>query len=261
MTFSVNGMIIPEEALQEEMARLGPGPVVQAAARRTLAIRELLLQEAGERGLLEDGAPRSAVTFADRQSEEAVIDRLLAQEVRTPEPHEDECRRHYEAHASRFVAGELVAASHILFALTPGTPVQALRERAGAALAELVADPSLFAQRAGELSNCPSGAQGGSLGQFGRGEMAPEFEKAIFDTTATGVLPSLVATRHGFHIVLVEQRLPGRPLPFEAVRERIAVLLAARVQERALRQYVTVLAGRADIRGVELESVSTPLVQ
>lgn len=261
MELSVNGMIIDEETLQREMARLGPGPVVQEALRRTLAVRELLLQEAGEQGLLEDGAPRSAVTFADRESEEAVIERLLAQEVRTPEPTEDECRRHYEAHSERFVAGELVAASHILFALTPGTPVQALRERAGTALAELVANPALFATRAGELSNCPSGAQGGNLGQFGRGEMAPEFEKAIFATTATGVLPSLVATRHGFHIVLVEQRLPGRQLPFEAVREKIAVHLAARVQERALRQYVTVLAGQADIRGVELESVATPLVQ
>ena len=218
MDLSVNGIFIDEEALQQEMARLGPGPVVQEAVRRTLAVRELLLQEAGEQGLLEGGAPRSAVTFADRESEEAVIERLLAREVRTPEPTEDECRRHYEAHAARFVAGELVAASHILFALTPGTPVQALRERAGATLAELVADPSLFAARAGELSNCPSGAQGGSLGQFGRGEMAPEFEKSIFDTQATGVLPSLVATRHGFHIVQVEQRLPGRQLPFESVR-------------------------------------------
>jgi len=261
MNLSVNGTILTEEALREEMARLGPGPVAQAASRRTLAIRELLLQRAGELGLLEDGAPRSAVTFADRESEEAVIDRLLAQEVRTPEPQEAECRRHYEVHASRFVAGELVAASHILFALTHGTPVQALRERAGATLAELVANPALFEARARELSNCPSGAQGGSLGQFGRGEMAPEFEKAIFGTPATGVLPSLVATRHGFHVVLVEQRLPGRQLPFEAVREKIAVHLSARVQERALRQYVAVLAGQARIEGVELESVATPLVQ
>lgn len=261
MTLSVNGTIIPEETLAQEMARLGRDPQAQEAARRTLAIRELLLQRAGELGLLEDGAPRGAVTFADRGSEEAVIDRLLAQEVRTPEPQEAECRRHYDTHPERFVAGELVSASHILFALTPGTPVQALRERAGATLAELVADPALFAERARELSNCPSGAQGGSLGQFGRGDMAPEFEKALFGTAATGVLPSLVATRHGFHVVLVERRAPGRRLPFEAVRERIAVHLSALVQERALRQYVTVLAGQARIEGVELASVATPLVQ
>jgi peptidyl-prolyl cis-trans isomerase C len=55
----------------------------------------------------------------------------------------------------------------------------------------------------------------------------------------------LVSTRYGFHIVMVERRLPGRALEFEAVREHIARFLAARVQERALRQYVQVLAGQA----------------
>lgn len=261
MDLSVNGMIISEEALRQEVARLGPGPVAPEAVRRTLAVRELLLQEAGKQGLLEGGASRSDVTFADRESEEAVIERLLEAEVRTPEPGDDECRRFHEANPGRFLAGELVEASHILFALTRGTPVQALRERAAAALAEVQADPSRFARVAGELSNCPSGAQGGNLGQFGRGEMAPEFEQAVFGTTATGVLPDLVATRHGFHVVLVARREPGRPLPFEAVREKIAVHLAVKVQERALRQFVTVLAGRADIRGVEIASVATPLVQ
>lgn len=261
MDMSVNGIAITEEALEREMARHGPGPVVREAVLRTLAVRELLLQEAGERGLLEGGAPRSAVTFADRASEEAAIEKLLTTAVRTPEPGEDECRRFYDANPDRFVAGELVAASHILFALTPGTPVAALRERAAAALAEAQADPSRFAALAGELSNCPSGAQGGNLGQFGRGEMAPEFEQAVFGTAATGVLPALVTSRHGFHVVHVERREAGRQLPFEAVRERIAIHLAAKVQERALRQYVAVLAGQADIRGVELDSVATPLVQ
>ena len=261
MELSVNDMSISGEAIEHEMARLGGSPEAQAAARRTLAVRELLLQRAGELGLFEAGAPRAAVTFADRGIEEEVIERLLAAEVRTPEAGDEECRRYYDSHAGRFVAGELASVRHILFALTAGTPVQALRARAGAALAELVAQPELFDQRARELSNCPSGAQGGSLGQFGRGEMVSEFESAAFDTTAIGVLPSLVTTRYGFHIVLVEQRVSGRQLPFDAVRERIAVHLSAKVQERALRQYVAVLAGQAEIRGVELEAVATPLVQ
>lgn len=261
MNLTVNGVGIPEEALARERAILGPSADATLAARRTLAVRELLLQRAGEMGLLEDGAPRSAVTFADRASEETVIDRLLDAEVHTPEPGDAECRRYYGTHAERFVVGELVSARHILFALTPGTPAQALRAHAEAVLAQLVAQPDLFATRAKELSNCPSGAAGGSLGQFGRGAMVPEFESAVFANDATGVLPALVTSRHGFHIVLVEARVAGRQLPFDAVRETIAVHLAARVQEKAMRQYVAVLAGQADIRGVDLEAVATPLVQ
>ena len=95
------------------------------------------------------------------------------------------------------------------------------------------------------MSNCPSGQLGGNLGQFGPGEMVPEFDKAVFGSLAVGVLPTLVATRYGFHIVAVERRIAGRQVPFEAVEASVAALSRARVEERALRQYIEVLAGRA----------------
>lgn len=261
MSLSVNGVTVPADVIAREAARQGGGADADTAARRVLAIRELLLQRAGELGLLEDGAPRERVSFASAEAEEAIIARVLDAEVTTPEPGEDECRRFHAAHPERFTSGDLAAARHILFAVTPGTPVSALRAEAERVLALLLADPSAFEERARTLSNCPSGAQGGRLGQFGRGEMVPEFDRAVFETAATGILPALVATRYGFHIVMVEHRVPGRPLAFDAVRESIAQFLTARVQERALRQYVQVLAGRADIRGVDLEAAETPLVQ
>jgi peptidyl-prolyl cis-trans isomerase C len=261
MNLSVNGVGVPAEAIAREAAQLGGGPEAEQAARRRLAVRELLLQRAGEIGLLEAGTTRDRVSFASPEAEEEVIARLLDTEVTTPEPSDDECRRYFAAHPERFTAGDLVVARHILFAVTPGTPVTALRAQAERTLAELRAAPELFAQRAGELSNCPSGAEGGSLGQFGRGEMVREFDKAVFETTAAGVLPMLVTTRYGFHVVMVDERLPGRAMEFEAAREHVARFLAARVQERALRQYVQVLAGKADIRGAELDAAATPLVQ
>jgi len=45
------------------------------------------------------------------------------------------------------------------------------------------------------------------------------------------------------------------------VRERISERLKAGVEERALRQYVSILAGQAEIVGVELAGADTPLVQ
>lgn len=257
----VNGTEVPAEAIAREAALHDGAPDAEAAARRTLAIRELLLQRAGELGLLEDGAPRERVTFASREQEEAIIGQVLEAEVKTPRPTSDECRRYFETHAERFTSGDLVEARHILFAVTPGTPVMALRDQAERALAELKRDATNFATHATELSNCPSGQHGGNLGQFGRGEMLPEFDRAIFDTQATGVLPILVTTRHGFHVVQVERRIPGRRLPFEEVEASIAEHLAARVEERALRQYILVLAGQASISGVDLAGSETPLVQ
>ena len=261
MTLTVNGTTIPAEAIASEMALHADAPDAEAAARRTLAVRELMLQRAGELGLLENGLPRERVTFAGRDDEEDVIARLLEAEVTTPKPSAEECRRYYETHPERFTSGDLVEARHILFAIMPGTPVMALRDHAERVLAELRSAPEAFAARAQELSNCPSGQHGGNLGQFGRGEMVPEFDKAIFGTPATGVLPTLVATRYGFHIVAVERRIPGNRLPFEMVAERVADYLATRVLERALKQYVEVLAGRAEIIGADLAGAASPLVQ
>jgi len=61
--------------------------------------------------------------------------------------------------------------------------------------------------------------------------------------------------------VRVERRFPGHALEFEAVRESIAAYLASRVEAQALLQYVRVLAGQADIDGVDLDAADSPLLQ
>lgn len=217
------------------------------------AVHELLRQRALELELLDVNAGDEAGTDA--------IERLLAREVRVPEPTPEECRRWYDAHPERYRSGELVHARHILFQVTPGTPVPAIRAVAEAMLQELLAQPQLFETRAREKSNCPSGAQGGQLGQLQRGASVPEFEKAVFEGSQLGILPGLVNTRYGFHIVAVDRRIPGEQLPFEAVADRVASELRTAAERRALGQYVRVLAGRAALEGVELEAAASPLVQ
>jgi len=219
---------------------------------RAAAVRELLRQRAVAAGLLADGAGEDFVNEA--------IETLLEREVRTPEPGEAECRRWYDAHPEAFRSGDLVFARHILFAVTPGVPVEPLRRKAEETLHELCHAPERFAALAAERSNCPSGAQGGALGQLSRGESVPEFEREVFGA-GEGLLPRLVNTRYGFHIVAIDGRVEGRQLPFESVREAIALRLAAAVAERALQQYVQVLAAQARIEGVDLAAAASPLLQ
>jgi peptidyl-prolyl cis-trans isomerase C len=251
MSIRVNGTVLDDDAIRAEAELHAGAPDPEAAARRSLAVRELLLQRAGALGLLEGGAARETVAFASREAEDEVIARLLDADVPTPKATPEECRRQFDAHPERY----------LLFAVTPGTPVSLLRAKAEETLAELVAHPERFAQRAAELSNCPSGAQGGNLGQFGRGQMVPEFDAAVFGTRATGVLPQLATTRYGFHVIAVDHRIAGRALPFEKVEGAIAASLEAQVAARALRQYVEVLAGQARLEGVDLAAAASPLVQ
>ncbi|HKO88476.1 MAG TPA: peptidylprolyl isomerase [Burkholderiales bacterium] len=220
------------------------------AALRVNAVRELLCQRAAELGLFEDGA-----------AENTAIERLLDLEAQTPEPTEAECRRYYDSHLHEFRSGDLVAARHILFAVTPGTPIDALRGKAEQVLHDLKQAPQRFDELARELSNCPSGEQGGNIGQLSRGECVGEFDAALFENEATGLQPRLVNTRYGFHIVSIEQRVAGKQVPFETAKEQIALRLTEQVATKALAQYVRILAGQARIEGIDLQGVETPLVQ
>lgn len=231
---------------------------------RQRACSELLRQAAQRAGLLDasdapiaDGAISEAATEA--------IDALLERELVLPEPSEAACRRHHAAHAAKYRSGERVSARHILFAVTPGVDVTALRKRAEAALLDVRChdgnSAGLFERVARELSNCPSGAEGGDLGWLEAADCAPEFARELFGHAEVGVLPRLAHSRFGLHVVEVLQREPGVARPFESVREAVAASLRRQTYVSALRQYLQVLAGEAAIAGVDLEAAETPLVQ
>ena len=198
----------------------------------------------------------------------AAIEALLEAEVPSPEPGAEECRRHYEAHKPRFVVGQALHVRHILFAVTPGVPVNALAQRAEAALLELSRQgvpADRFAQLAADLSNCPSSAQGGDLGWITPQDCAPELARALFlqndAIQAVGLHPRLVHSRFGLHIVEVLERQEGRLPDFAELQAQIGARLALQSQATALRQYLQLLVGQAQLEGVELEGADTPLVQ
>jgi len=235
---------------------------------RQRACTELLRQAAMRAGLL-SGDDRAPVAGAISEAAAAAIEALLDREIAVPEPSEDACRRHYAAHAARFAVGERVHLRHVLFAVTPGVDVTALRQRAEACLIDLRArsrDEAIdgadrFAAAARELSNCPSGAEGGALGWLTAADCAPEFAREVFGDAAIGVLPRLVHSRFGFHVVEVLAREPGLQPAFETVSAGIAQSLRQQAFATATRQYLQLLAGQAAIDGVALDGAATPLVQ
>lgn len=62
-----------------------------------------------------------------------------------------------------------------------------------------------FAELAKTHSKCPSGRQGGELGQFGRGQMVPEFDEVVF-TGALNTVHGPVKTQFGYHLLEVTER-------------------------------------------------------
>ena len=68
-----------------------------------------------------------------------------------------------------------------------------------------IEDGSDFAEVAKANSTCPSSAKGGDLGQFGPGQMVPEFDKAVFSGDV-GVVYGPIQTQFGYHLLEVTGR-------------------------------------------------------
>ena len=62
-----------------------------------------------------------------------------------------------------------------------------------------------FSSVAKEFSSCPSGNQGGELGEFGPGMMVPEFDKVVFSAEVNKV-QGPVKTQFGYHLLEVTSR-------------------------------------------------------
>lgn len=62
-----------------------------------------------------------------------------------------------------------------------------------------------FADVAAEVSMCPSGANGGDLGFFGKGMMVKPFEDAAFNLEV-GELSQPVQTQFGWHLIYLTDK-------------------------------------------------------
>jgi peptidyl-prolyl cis-trans isomerase C len=254
---------VPEVRINGLRLHVGPGEDLDIVRER--AWGEVLRQEAVRQGLLVDVPTEMAATLSAQQQQ--VIKDMLDTAVLTPVPTPEACQRYYDAHKPRYTHGQMAHLRHILFAVTPGVPVQMLAERAEATLLELThkdVPTDRFALMAAELSNCPSGAQGGDLGWVGPLDCAPELARFLFmqeGGIANGLQPRLVHSRFGLHIVDVVEQHPGQLAPFKDVQNRIEGELMLQSRATALRQYMLLLVGQSRIEGIELEGADTPLVQ
>jgi len=241
-----------------------PGEVLPPEVLRQRACTELLRQAAQSTGLLAASDSASADGVVSEAASLA-IEALLERNLNVPEPSEEDCRRYYAARQAAYRSGECVRARHILFAVTPGVDVAALRKRAEPVFLGVRChdgDASdRFADAARQWSNCPSGADGGDLGWLSAKDCAPEFARELFGRIEVGVLPRLVHSRFGLHVVEVLEREPGVALSFESVRGAVTMALRQQAFVTALRQYLSLLAGEAAVEGVEIDAADTPLVQ
>ncbi len=256
----VNGIAIPEAAIAAEMQyhpAASKETSLQSAAR-ALTVRAVLIARAEDLRLMP--APETDANGKRETDEDALIRQLLECEVKVPEPDEDSCARYYQNNRERFRSPEIFEASHILFGVARSSckAYAEAVEQAETVIDALSRDPGKFDELARTLSNCPSAAQGGNLGQITRGQTTPEFETFLFSLGEGQLCPVPVKSRYGVHVVKLHRRIKGNLLPFEAVKDRVAVFLSESSWRSAVAQYIGFLVASADVRGLEPNAMSGP---
>ena len=147
-----------------------------------------------------------------------------------------------------FKKPESLRASHILVGVDEKASEED-RKKAKEKAAEILKrlkDGGDFPAIANAESSCPSSAQGGDLGEFGRGQMVPAFEKAAF-ALKPGEISEVVETQFGYHIIRVTEKREEAVEPFEEVKEKIVPFLKQQKVQKEVMEYVEGLKKTAKI--------------
>ena len=136
----------------------------------------------------------------------------LTQEVQGIRASEEECKEYFDANKDRFRKGASATAKHIL--MDSEDKLKEVKK-------EIEAGDKTFEEAAKAYSSCPSSAKGGSLGSFGRGQMVPEFDAAVFGAEETGKLIGPVKTQFGYHLIVVDSVTQGEEASYEEVKGQI----------------------------------------
>ncbi|HSW01217.1 MAG TPA: peptidylprolyl isomerase [Sedimentisphaerales bacterium] len=161
-------------------------------------------------------------------------------------------REYYDRNPDEFQVPETVRAGHILISMESTDPnsepnaVKAkAREKAEGLLKE-VREGGDFAALAKQHSACPSSAQGGDLGTFGRGQMVPPFEEAAFRLKA-GEVSDVVETQFGYHIIKVAAHQDPNTVSFEQAKDQIMANLKGTQTNQAFQKFIGMLQDKAAI--------------
>lgn len=223
----VGGMPITEDEVNEFLMNLGQrgqmynNPEGRKEILKQLVANKLMLLDA-KRNLFEAEAEFKAQMA--RVKDELLASYAANKVLRAVSVTEKDARDYYEANKDKFMAEESVNASHILVDS---------EELALEILGKINAGEISFEDAAMEHSSCPSKAQGGNLGDFGRGQMVPEFDKAVFEMEVGTVSAAPVKTQFGYHLIKLNSKKEASVMAYSDIAEDIKRALTAEKQRAA----------------------------
>jgi peptidyl-prolyl cis-trans isomerase C len=215
----VGTLTVSEREVDEFLAELGQrgqgynNPEGRKAILEQIISSKLLLIDA-RHNLLETEAEFKAELAKLREN--LLINYAGNKVISAVKVNEEDVKKYYEDNLDKFKQGESVNADHILVDS---------EEKALEILAKIESGEMTFGDAAKEFSSCPSGQRGGNLGDFGRGQMVPEFDKAVFELEVGEVTKTPVQTQFGYHLIKLNSKSDATVMPFEQIAPQLSEMV------------------------------------
>jgi peptidyl-prolyl cis-trans isomerase C len=178
-----------------------------------------------------------------------LVSNLVEKEIASKTTVSDaDAKKFYDENVDKFKQGETIKASHILCGIDPKATEadkKKAREKAETLLKEIKGGKD-FAELAKANSTCPSKAQGGDLGFFGKGQMVPAFENTAF-ALKPGEVSNVVETQFGYHIIKVTEKKDASVAKFDDVKDKIVLYLKNMKVQKGVIDYIAQLKEKAKI--------------
>ena len=231
---TVSGKAITEADVDNFIAALGQrGQAYQNPQGRAMVLEQLinkaLLVLDATRNLYERD-PEFKAELA-RVKEDLLANYAVEKAVRDVRVSDADVEAYYNENKAQFVQGATVNASHILVDS---------EEKANEILAKINAGEVSFEDAAKEFSTCPSGKEGGCLGDFGHGQMVPEFDEACF-SMEVGETRGPVKTQFGYHLIRLNAKGEETEMPFDAIKAQLKEKLMQDKQQAAYQSKINQL--------------------
>ncbi len=224
---TVGGMPITEDEVNEFLMNLGQrGQGYNTPEGRKMILEQLignrlLLLEA-KRNLFE-AEPAFKAQLA-KVKDSLLSSYALEKALSSVSVSDKDAEEYYEKNKEQFATGETVNASHIL------VDSESL---ACELVAKIKSGEISFEDAARENSSCPSKQNGGSLGDFGRGQMVPEFDTAVFSMEVGEISETPVKTQFGYHIIKLNKKSESSITPYAEISKEIKEALLSEKKRAA----------------------------
>jgi peptidyl-prolyl cis-trans isomerase C len=240
--------LIAAELLYQEGSKLEIKDIEQKIADKIKQSKAKIgSEEAFAAALKSVGLTDKELTVLTRK--DIVITNLIDSEIASKmTATEAEAKKFYDDNIDKFKKEESVRASHILCSVDPqATPEDKKKAKEKAeALLKRVKGGEDFAAVAKAESGCPSGKNGGDLGEFGRGQMVKPFEDTAF-SLKPGELSDVVETQFGYHIIKVVDKKPAVTTNYDDVKLKIVDYLKGLKVQKGINEYLKGLQAKAKI--------------